>query len=63
MQYYKESSVVKTGADTRDFGIGFQSEIVCGKFVDRERPTWLEGYNNRNTTAIGARYRPYPWQD
>ena len=63
MQYYKEKSVVKTGADTREVGIGFQSEIVCGKFVDRDRPTWLEAYNDRNSAAIGARYKPYPWRD
>ena len=63
MRYYKEKSVVKTGADTREVGIGFQSEITCGKFVDRERPTWLEAYNKRNTAAIGARFKPYPWRD
>ncbi|MBI4862508.1 MAG: 2-oxoacid:ferredoxin oxidoreductase subunit beta [Candidatus Riflebacteria bacterium] len=63
MQYYREKSVVKNGADTRSTGIEFQSEIVCGKFVDRERPTWLDAYNNRHATAIGASYRPYPWRD
>ena len=63
MQYYKEKSVVKSDADTRTVGIGFQSEIICGKFVDRERPTWLDAYNARNAAAIGAKYRAYPWQD
>ena len=62
MQYYRDRSVVKTGADTRDVGITFQGDIICGKFVDRERPTWLDAYNGRNTTAIGATYRPYPWR-
>jgi 2-oxoglutarate/2-oxoacid ferredoxin oxidoreductase subunit beta len=62
MQYYQEKSVVKNDADTRTVGIDFQGEIVCGRFVDRERPTWLDGYNGRNTAAIGARYRPYPWR-
>ena len=32
-------------------------------FVDRERDTWLEGYNKRNRAAIGAGYRDYPWRD
>ena len=63
MKYYKEASVIKNGADTRDVAIGFQSEIVCGKFVDRDRPTWLEAYNERNAAAIGPDYRPYPWRD
>ncbi len=63
MQYYKEKSVVKSGADTREVGIAYQGEIVCGKFVDRERPTWLEAYNQRNQAAIGVKYRPYPWKE
>jgi 2-oxoglutarate/2-oxoacid ferredoxin oxidoreductase subunit beta len=63
MQYYKERSVVKPGADTREIGIGFQGEIVCGKFVDRERDTWLDCYNRRNTAALGAKYKTYPWRD
>ena len=63
MQYYKEKSVVKNGADTRETQMDFQDEIICGKFVDRDRPTWLDGYNQRNAAAIGARYRPYPWRD
>jgi 2-oxoglutarate ferredoxin oxidoreductase subunit beta len=63
MQYYKEKSVVKSGADTREVGIGYQGEIICGKFVDRDRPTWLDSYNERHEAAIGARYRTYPWRD
>ena len=63
MKYYKEKSVIKNGADTREVGIGFQSEIICGKFVDKERPTWLEGYNNRNKAAIGPGYQDYPWKE
>jgi 2-oxoglutarate/2-oxoacid ferredoxin oxidoreductase subunit beta len=63
MKYYKEKSVVKPGCDTRETSMDFQDQIVCGKFVDRERSTWLEGYNQRNAAAIGARYRPYPWRE
>jgi 2-oxoglutarate ferredoxin oxidoreductase subunit beta len=63
MNYYKEKSVIKTGADTRTAGIEFQGEIVCGKFVDRQRPTWLDAYNHRNAATIGAKYRTYPWKE
>jgi 2-oxoglutarate ferredoxin oxidoreductase subunit beta len=63
MEYYRDKSVVKSGADTREVGIGYQGEIICGKFIDRERPTWLEAYNARNSEAIGTKYRPYPWRD
>ena len=60
MQYYRDKSVVKNGANTRDVGLDYQGEITVGKFVDRDRETWLETYNNRNAAAIGSSYQPYP---
>ena len=60
MKYYAEKSLLKTGADTREVGIEFQGEIAVGKFVDRERPTYIEAYNARLTKALGPRFSPYP---
>jgi len=60
MKYYKEKSVINHGARTRDIAIGFQSEIVCGKFVDRERETWIEAYNRVHGAKLGSRFQPYP---
>ncbi len=60
MKYYKEKSSIKNGADTREVGIGFQGDIVCGKFVDRERETWIEAYNRRHGEALGDKFTPYP---
>jgi 2-oxoglutarate ferredoxin oxidoreductase subunit beta len=60
MKYYKEKSVVKNGADTREVGLGYQGEIVCGKFVDRERETWLQAYNRAHGAKLGERFKPYP---
>jgi 2-oxoglutarate/2-oxoacid ferredoxin oxidoreductase subunit beta len=60
MKYYKEKSVIKHGADTREVGIGFQGEIVCGKFVDRERETWIEAYNRVHSAKLGSKFTPYP---
>jgi 2-oxoglutarate ferredoxin oxidoreductase subunit beta len=60
MKYYKDKSVVKNGADTRDVGIDFQGPIICGKFVDRDRETWLEAYNHRHREAMGERFTLYP---
>lgn len=42
MEYYKESSVVQHGANTRDVAISFQGPVVVGKFVDIERPTFRD---------------------
>ncbi|MBI4701971.1 MAG: 2-oxoacid:ferredoxin oxidoreductase subunit beta [Deltaproteobacteria bacterium] len=60
MKYYKDKSVIKNGADTREVGMDFQSEIICGKFVDRERETWIECYNQQHAKALGSRFKPYP---
>ncbi len=63
LEYYRDKSVIKNGADTRETDLEFQGEIVCGKFVDRERDTWLDCYNNRIGEAIGPSFKPYPVQD
>jgi hypothetical protein len=30
-----------------------------GKFVDRERPTWMESMNDHFTKVLGDKYTPY----
>lgn len=59
VKYYKECSVIKNGADTKDIGLGYQGEIVVGKFVDRERPTWLESMNDHFCAVLGDQFTPY----
>ena len=59
MQYYKKKSRVENGADTRDVALDFQGEIVVGKFIQRERPTYLESMNARLSEVLGAAYVPY----
>jgi len=59
MKFYKEKSVIKHGADTRDVGLDYREEIVVGKFVDVERPTLEEAMEARMQKALGAKYVPY----
>jgi 2-oxoglutarate ferredoxin oxidoreductase subunit beta len=59
MKYYKEKSVTKNGSDTKDAGLVFQGEIIVGKFVDRERPTWLDSMNAHLSAALGESFAPY----
>ena len=59
MQFYKENSTVQNGADTREVGLGFKGKIVCGKFVDRERPSYLEMYNTKMAERVGPSFKPY----
>jgi len=59
MRFYKENSVIKNGADTREAGLDFKGKIVCGKFIDRERPSYLDIYNAKMAERLGASYKDY----
>lgn len=59
VQYYKENSIIKDGAETRDVGLGFGDRIICGKFIDRERPSFLDQYNQRMAQRLGSSFKPY----
>lgn len=54
MKYYKQASVVRHGASTKEAGIGYQGEIVVGKFVDIERPTFLDAFTNQVRRTLDA---------
>ena len=42
MVWFKENCIIKNGAPTRECDIEFQKPIICGKFVDVERPSLVE---------------------
>ncbi len=58
MKYYYDNSEIRHGADTRETGIDFQGKLVCGKFVDDDRPTWLELKDEHYSKAFGEKYVP-----
>ncbi len=39
MRFYKQHSVIKSRASTREVDINLHEDIIVGKFVDIERPT------------------------
>jgi 2-oxoglutarate ferredoxin oxidoreductase subunit beta len=59
MRFFKEHCKVNHNADTEKTGIGFQKDIVLGNFVDHERPTFLEAYDNQMRAALKDDYIPY----
>ncbi len=59
MKFYHDNCVIKHGADTREVDIAFQDTITVGKFVDRERPTFLESMNSWYGKVFGDSYTPY----
>lgn len=42
MAYYKEHSVIQHGADPRLADIGLTGQIVVGKFIDVDKPSYLD---------------------
>ena len=59
MRTFKENSVVMNAADTRDVGLDFRGKIICGKFVDREKTSYLDMYNIKMAERFGPFYEPY----
>lgn len=59
VRYFKEHSKIKHGADTHDVALKMQGEIIVGKFVDRDRPTWCDAMDEHLSKTLGARYVSY----
>jgi len=45
MRYYRENSIIRHGADPKDADIDFNGKIIVGKFIDIERPTYSDLYD------------------
>jgi len=58
MKYYKERSKIRHGAPTTEVAIGFNTDIIVGKFVHKERPTYLEMADQLLRQRMGDRYQP-----
>ena len=59
MKFYHDNSVIVNGADPRDVDIQFQSEIKVGKFVDIDKPSYLDNYNKYLQGKLGEKFKPY----
>lgn len=64
MIYLKENSRIQNGAETRTVAIEkSRGEIIIGKFVDRERPGYIQSLDRHLQKVLGARYqRPPFWE-
>jgi 2-oxoglutarate ferredoxin oxidoreductase subunit beta len=59
LRWYCDNSEIRNGANTKDVEIRLNERVVVGKFVDTERPTYLEGMNAHYKERLGDRYKPY----
>ena len=60
MHYYHDDAEIRHGADTRDLDIDYQGRIVCGKFIDEEKPTWLEMMQKQHGEKLGEKFVSMP---
>ena len=64
MKYYKAASKIRHGAPTSETALSMKGEIVVGKFVDRDRPDYLELMRHQFSEQLGERYQdPYQEQE
>jgi 2-oxoglutarate ferredoxin oxidoreductase subunit beta len=59
MEYYREDSDIKHDFDTRQVDIDFQGKIAVGRFVSKQKPTYLEAVNTHYANVIGDDYQLY----
>ncbi|MCK9522969.1 MAG: 2-oxoacid:ferredoxin oxidoreductase subunit beta [Proteobacteria bacterium] len=59
LEYYRDHSVVRHGANTAEVDIDFQGEITVGEFVTRERPSLRECYEARMREVLQDDFVPF----
>jgi len=59
MKYYRESSVIRHGVDPKDADIDLNGQIVVGKFIDIERPT----FSDLQDEALREAFAPQPLRE
>jgi 2-oxoglutarate ferredoxin oxidoreductase subunit beta len=55
LRWYYENSEIQHGADTKNVNIELRNKIIVGKFVDKERPTFLQSMNAHFKERLGDR--------
>jgi len=60
MRFYHDNAEIRHGADTRELEIDFQKKIICGKFIDRERPSFSESRTAHYERTLGDKFVPMP---
>lgn len=59
LKYYYDKSEIQHGADTRTLDISYQGKLIVGKFVDKEKPSFLECMNDHLSNVLGDKFQKY----
>jgi 2-oxoglutarate ferredoxin oxidoreductase subunit beta len=54
LKYYHDNSVIKHGADPREADITMNGKVVCGTFLDIERPTFRDFQTENIADKLGG---------
>jgi len=56
LDFYFENSEIKNGEDTLNVKIEPDKKIIVGKFLDKERPTFIDAYNEQLSKVLGDKF-------
>jgi 2-oxoglutarate ferredoxin oxidoreductase subunit beta len=42
LKFYHDNCEIQHGADLKSLDLAYQDKIICGKFVDKDKPTYLD---------------------
>jgi len=56
LEFFYLNSEIKHGEDTAKVGIEEDKKIVVGKFVERERETFIDAYNKQHYKVLGDKF-------
>lgn len=59
LRYYYDKAEIMHGADTKTLDIAYQGKLIVGKFVEKDKPTYLDAMNNHLNTVLGDDYQLY----
>ncbi len=59
LKYYYDNSEIQHGADTRSLDISYQGKLIVGKFIDKEKATFLDAMNKHMIKILGDKYVKY----
>ena len=63
MKFYHDNAEIAHDADVRDLDIKFQEKIKVGKFIDLEKPEYLDRYNEFYREKFGESFKAYGADD
>jgi len=56
LDFYYKNSEIRSGEDTLLVKIVPDEKIIVGKFMDRERPTFIDAYNEQLSKVLGDKF-------